>query len=54
LLDARTERPAHFGLAKYWNESTTQFEKKLPQCEVILRLKSETAQELKKRIGVSR
>jgi predicted DNA-binding transcriptional regulator YafY len=53
LLDACAERPAHFDLSKYWKESTTQFEKKLPRCEVILRLKAETAQELKKWIGVN-
>jgi predicted DNA-binding transcriptional regulator YafY len=53
LLNASAERPTHFDLEKYWKESTQQFEKKLPGCEVVLRLKTETAEELKKWIGVN-
>jgi predicted DNA-binding transcriptional regulator YafY len=53
LLNHPAERPAHFDLEKYWKESTRQFEKQLPGCEVVLRLKTETAEELKKWIGVN-
>ena len=53
LLNTSAERPAQFDLEKYWKESTQQFEKKLPGCEVVLRLKTETAEELKKWIRVN-
>jgi predicted DNA-binding transcriptional regulator YafY len=53
LLNNSAERPAHFDLEKYWKESTRQFEKQLPGCEVVLRLKTDTAEELRKWIGVN-
>jgi len=53
LLNSSAERPAQFDLEEYWKESTRQFEKELPGCEVVLRLKAETAEELKRWIGVN-
>jgi predicted DNA-binding transcriptional regulator YafY len=53
LLNSSAERPAHFDLEKYWKESTQQFERKVPRYEVVLRLKAETAEELKKWISVN-